>query len=93
MKCGECLEVVTKTFPCGHIENTVCSEMRCTFNVTVQLPDCKHNVQKPCYVNVEDFQCTEPCEYRVSCGHSCELHCHEKDDPDHLEVRFNFLIP
>ena len=87
MECETCTEVVTKTFPCGHTVTTVCSENRCTVEVDVDLPNCGHSVKKPCYMKLDEFQCTEPCEDRFPCGHSCVLRCHKINDPDHLEVR------
>lgn len=51
------------------------------------MPDCNHEVEKPCFLPIERCICTHPCEYRVDlCGHSCLLKCHVNQDPDHLEV-------
>ncbi|PSN32630.1 hypothetical protein C0J52_22377 [Blattella germanica] len=43
----------------------------CMALVDTILPLCGHEVKKPCYLKPEEFICTEPCEYRPLCGHSC----------------------
>ncbi|PSN31867.1 hypothetical protein C0J52_22821 [Blattella germanica] len=86
--CGDCKVHVDKSFPCGHTMSDECWKTRnCMALVDTILPLCGHEVKKPCYLKPEEFICTEPCEYRPLCGHSCVLNCHKSDDPDHLKYQ------
>ena len=94
--CGDCVTLVTQTLPCGHVADVECgidpSAYKCQTVIEVELPDCGHRVQKPCYRNLETFLCPHPCEDRLPCGHSCNDKCHTRNDPDHLKVRMYIVI-
>ncbi|XP_070581257.1 NFX1-type zinc finger-containing protein 1-like [Ptychodera flava] len=54
---------------------------------------CQNHPEKVIEVATErDFSkapeggCTRPCEYRLNCGHQCEMVCHPRD-PQHLEYK------
>ncbi|OXU25033.1 hypothetical protein TSAR_011075 [Trichomalopsis sarcophagae] len=70
-------------------------ELRCQIHpdqlilIKVILPACKHETEKPCHVEIEEYRCTHPCDVRLGCGHTCTLTCHVDAnlDPDHIEYK------
>jgi hypothetical protein len=81
---------VPRTLHCGHSLHLCCytdiEKYKCKVEVEAELPNCGHKVKKPCHVDINVVSCSQPCEDRLPCGHSCNLKCHVKDDPDHLQV-------
>jgi len=90
--CGDCRTIVPRTLRCGHSLNLSCyidvEKYKCTVEVEAELPDCGHKVKKPCHMDIGLIPFSHPCEDRLPCGHSCNLKCHVKRDPDHLKVSF-----
>nr|CAD7438059.1 unnamed protein product [Timema bartmani] len=89
--CGECMMRVSKELPCGHIRELRCFmdplTYKCPEMIAVELPDCGHEVEKPCHRDLAIYPCNHPCENRLPCGHSCERNCHLRTDPDHIEFQ------
>ncbi|KAI5644350.1 AAA domain-containing protein [Phthorimaea operculella] len=90
VKCQPCKRMVNKLLPCGHSKQIFCyldpadPTVKCGTIVKVKLPDCQHEVDKPCHMKIEAVKCPVRCIYRVEqCGHECRLNCHVKDDPYH----------
>nr|CAD7432792.1 unnamed protein product [Timema monikensis] len=89
--CGECMMLVSKELPCGHTRELRCFmdplRYKCPEMIVVELPDCGHEVEKPCHRDLAIYPCNHPCENRLPCGHSCEGRCHLRTDPDHIEFK------
>lgn len=88
--CKPCVVAVKKQLPCEHWARLPCHQepatATCMEMVPATLPDCGHTVKKFCYQDIGSCQCTHPCANRLPCGHACEIRCHVKKDPDHIEV-------
>ncbi|CAG8532918.1 23815_t:CDS:10 [Gigaspora margarita] len=83
--CGDCLWPIGDiTLPCGHkYKNAKChhnkniDKVLCHEQMLRKLPNCEHKHLIECHVSIYDFQCTEKCGGRLSCGHSCMSTCFE----------------
>ncbi|RIB01361.1 hypothetical protein C2G38_1013271 [Gigaspora rosea] len=83
--CGDCLWPIGDiTLPCGHkYKNAKChhnkniDKVLCHKQMLRKLPNCEHKDLIECHVSIYDFQCTEKCGGRLSCGHSCMSTCFE----------------
>ncbi|RZC41405.1 NFX1-type zinc finger-containing protein 1, partial [Asbolus verrucosus] len=89
--CGQCTYLVPRTLACGHDVNIEChidpKTYKCQISVATKLP-CGHTTDKPCYCDPETFRCPCICDVQVEqCGHACELFCHIRRDPHHLEYK------
>ena len=88
--CGNCLELVLRTLPCGHSIKLECfideKKYPCDEIIDDVLPLCKHAIKRKCHKNPEEVACSHPCEDRLDCGHACTQNCHKTRDPDHLHV-------
>ncbi|OCL03127.1 P-loop containing nucleoside triphosphate hydrolase protein, partial [Glonium stellatum] len=101
-ECGMRCQVVIRdskvTLGCGHVKTSLpCwqaqdpSSVRCIVPISRTVPDCKHNVELPCHVNIEapDFKCGAYCGSPLSCGHTCRSACHECRSREEGEVVLN----
>ncbi|EFA00122.1 NFX1-type zinc finger-containing protein 1 [Tribolium castaneum] len=89
--CGLCDYLVHRVLACGHEANIQChidpEIYKCEILVSTELP-CGHMADKPCFSNPVTFRCPHICDVQVQpCGHACELLCHIRKDPDHLEYK------
>lgn len=79
--CGECSIPVSKTLPCGHIQNVPCStkpyQFKCMAQCETRLP-CGHMCQSLC-----GERHTEVCQHSVKktfrCGHDLHVLCFEQE--------------
>ena len=57
----------------------VCSSVDCKVKVTVQLPQCGHQIEVPCFKSrdLTTISCTQKCSKSLPCGHDCGLKCSE----------------
>lgn len=95
--CGQCIVRVLKELPCGHQATMPChqdpGQFRCKVEVEKTFTACKHTATVQCYVDPAKEQCPKICENRLECGHSCELKCHVKEDPEHINYKCNKPCP
>jgi hypothetical protein len=67
-----------KLSKCGHECAGKCGEecksISCQTEVSYTLK-CDHTVSIPCSTDVQDYECTEPCEKLLDCGHKCPGSC------------------
>ncbi|KAF0547348.1 P-loop containing nucleoside triphosphate hydrolase protein [Gigaspora margarita] len=83
--CGDChWPIGDITLACGHkYKNAKChhnkniDKVLCHEQMLRKLPNCEHKHLIECHVSIYDFQCTEKCGGRLSCGHSCMSTCFE----------------
>ncbi|RIA99987.1 AAA domain-containing protein, partial [Gigaspora rosea] len=77
-----CRKACTRLYPdCQHpCRNKMCGEDcgDCLWSIgDITLPCGHKNKNAKCHVSIFDFQCTEKCGERLSCGHSCMSTCFE----------------
>ncbi|XP_054273692.1 NFX1-type zinc finger-containing protein 1-like [Macrosteles quadrilineatus] len=86
--CGDCQIPMRRQLPCGHSADVPCHKdirtHQCEQPVEVRVPSCRHIITVQCHTRHFPV-CSLPCTRRLDCGHSCEMMCHETEDPDHLE--------
>uniref|UniRef100_A0A1B6E310 RZ-type domain-containing protein n=1 Tax=Clastoptera arizonana TaxID=38151 RepID=A0A1B6E310_9HEMI len=86
--CGSCQVPVSRILPCNHTPMLPCSTdietYFCKTLIAVKFKSCEHTCTIPCG-SKGNSRCTEPCEFRLECGHSCVKKCHVNYDPDHLK--------
>ncbi|XP_044269806.1 NFX1-type zinc finger-containing protein 1-like isoform X2 [Tribolium madens] len=90
-ECAPCNYLVHRTLACGHDASIQChidpEAYKCEILVSTELP-CGHITDKPCFSDPVTFRCPHICDVQVQpCGHACELFCHIRKDPDHLEYK------
>ena len=86
---------VTCTEPCQKMcaknEHKHCQKkcwetcLPCPIPVTKRLPKCGHQHIMSCAFNVNYFDCTAPCDYKLTCGHVCPYQC--QPNHSHMDVK------
>ncbi|XP_020558865.1 NFX1-type zinc finger-containing protein 1 isoform X2 [Oryzias latipes] len=62
----------------GHRCTLVCHQecpKKCPMKVEKIVPKCQHSQMIPCHQSPQTFECREPCQKLLSCGHPCGSTC------------------
>ncbi|XP_047439999.1 NFX1-type zinc finger-containing protein 1 isoform X2 [Mugil cephalus] len=62
----------------GHRCNLVCHKecpKKCPVKVEKVIPRCQHTQMIPCHQDPKTFECQEPCQELLPCGHPCDAVC------------------
>lgn len=82
--CGLCDVVLEESLdlPCGHVlTNPRCYQKldfdlyRCQVLIKVEMPDCHHQVEVPCWRSHLPGDCSAKCGKARDCGHACSSRC------------------
>jgi hypothetical protein len=89
----ECTKPCEQLLPCSHkcrlTCGEVCSSRACEVKVTVELPECGHEIPVACHTSHDPsvISCTEKCTRPLPCGHPCGLKCSEPCKTEcHIQV-------
>ncbi|XP_047195262.1 NFX1-type zinc finger-containing protein 1 [Hippoglossus stenolepis] len=59
---------------CPRVCHRACPEA-CPVTVEKIIPQCQHSQRVPCHQDPETFECKEPCQKMLQCGHPCVSTC------------------
>ncbi|NXY66516.1 ZNFX1 protein, partial [Callaeas wilsoni] len=51
---------------------------KCMVKVEKTISKCGHTQMVPCHIPEREFKCLEPCQKKLSCGHTCRSSCGEE---------------
>ena len=94
----DCTKQCERVLPCSHKCRLrcgeVCSSVDCEVKVTVQLPECGHQIVVHCFEShdITTISCTQKCSKSLPCGHDCGLKCSEPCKTK-CEVKVNKVWP
>ena len=75
-KCNkDCVKIICdQGHKCPRVCHRECPEA-CPVMVEKIIPQCQHSQRVPCHQDPETFECKEPCQKMLQCGHPCVSTC------------------